>query len=243
MRHWSKAKRRALASLGQISDPLFSNMSIIARDLGFDCWQFAVLDHDASRAPLMTLGNWPQAWSECYEQHRLYAQDPRHQHGLCSLQPLHWDVGLFEQAPRLWQAMCDIDLTHGMTQACHHSSGVIALLSFARNTELGSDEFHCKVDAAVLLANQLTVASVERVARDAALIESPDESSGLLTPREIAVLELAATGHTVVHIAARMALSERTVQFHISSTLTKLDVPNKTAAVAKAILLGLIFSP
>jgi LuxR family transcriptional regulator len=57
------------------------------------------------------------------------------------------------------------------------------------------------------------------------------------------VLEKTAAGHTAGHIAIDLFLSERTVQFHISSAITKLEVSNKTAAVAQAILLGLIEWP
>jgi DNA-binding CsgD family transcriptional regulator len=54
------------------------------------------------------------------------------------------------------------------------------------------------------------------------------------------VLRLAARGLTEVETAAQLRLSRRGVQFHLARAGAKLDTSNKTAAVARAISLGLI---
>lgn len=59
-------------------------------------------------------------------------------------------------------------------------------------------------------------------------------SSRGLTPRELQVLRLVATGDTNRSIAAELILSERTVDRHVSNILTKLGVPSRTAATAYA---------
>jgi DNA-binding CsgD family transcriptional regulator/tetratricopeptide (TPR) repeat protein len=55
-----------------------------------------------------------------------------------------------------------------------------------------------------------------------------------LTPRELQVLRLLATGKTNHHIAAELFVSERTVDRHVSNILGKLDVPSRAAATAYA---------
>lgn len=55
---------------------------------------------------------------------------------------------------------------------------------------------------------------------------------GLLSPREIEVLRLVATGATNRAIAARLVLSERTVDRHISNIFSKLGVSSRSAATA-----------
>lgn len=55
-----------------------------------------------------------------------------------------------------------------------------------------------------------------------------------LTGRERDVLNLIATGHRNQEIARRPFLSEKTVRNHVSAILTKLQVPDRAAAVAKA---------
>lgn len=65
-------------------------------------------------------------------------------------------------------------------------------------------------------------------------------ADGALNAREMHVLRLAARGLTEMETAAQLKLSRRGVQFHLSRAGAKLDTPNKTAAVARAITLGLI---
>ncbi len=55
-----------------------------------------------------------------------------------------------------------------------------------------------------------------------------------LTPREREVLELLATGCRNHEIARRLGMSEKTVRNHVSQVLTKLQVPDRTAAALKA---------
>jgi DNA-binding NarL/FixJ family response regulator len=55
-----------------------------------------------------------------------------------------------------------------------------------------------------------------------------------LTGREREVLELLAAGLPTGQIARRLALSDKTVRNHVSAVLTKLQVPARAAAVARA---------
>lgn len=55
-----------------------------------------------------------------------------------------------------------------------------------------------------------------------------------LTPRELEVLRLVATGRTNKAIAAELSLSERTIDRHVSNILGKLHVASRTAATAYA---------
>jgi len=59
-------------------------------------------------------------------------------------------------------------------------------------------------------------------------------SAGLLSPRELEVLRLVASGATNRAIAARLVLSERTVDRHVSNIFAKLDVSSRSAATAYA---------
>jgi DNA-binding NarL/FixJ family response regulator len=60
-----------------------------------------------------------------------------------------------------------------------------------------------------------------------------------LTGREREILELIAGGHNNHEIARRLVLSEKTVRNHVASILTKLQVSDRAAAVAKARDAGL----
>jgi DNA-binding CsgD family transcriptional regulator/tetratricopeptide (TPR) repeat protein len=60
-----------------------------------------------------------------------------------------------------------------------------------------------------------------------------------LTRREREVLGLICAGHSNAEIAAKLFLSERTVDHHVSAVLAKLDAPTRGAAAAHAARLGL----
>ena len=64
--------------------------------------------------------------------------------------------------------------------------------------------------------------------------------SQAMTPRESDVLRLLGEGLQNKEIAERLGIAERTVKFHVGSILRKLDVGNRTEAVATAIRKGLI---
>lgn len=61
-----------------------------------------------------------------------------------------------------------------------------------------------------------------------------------LTPREVEVIKLVASGRTNRAIARVLGISERTVDRHLSNILTKLDLSSRTAAAAYAYEHGLV---
>ena len=61
-----------------------------------------------------------------------------------------------------------------------------------------------------------------------------------VTQQELDVLRLAADGLTNDAIASELGIGARTVKTRVQNLLTKLDVPDRTAAVARALRLGLI---
>jgi len=63
---------------------------------------------------------------------------------------------------------------------------------------------------------------------------------GPLTKRQLQVLRLIAEGLTNREIAARLDLSERTVDRHVSDILTRIDAPTRAAATAYAASNGLL---
>jgi DNA-binding NarL/FixJ family response regulator len=71
--------------------------------------------------------------------------------------------------------------------------------------------------------------------------QDPREAgASALTPRELEVLQLLAEGLTNERIGERIGLTSRTVKTHVQNLLVKLDVPDRTGAVARGFRLGLI---
>ena len=61
-----------------------------------------------------------------------------------------------------------------------------------------------------------------------------------LSEREIEALKWTADNKSAQDIAEILLLSKNTVDFHIKNSIRKLNVPNKTAAVVRAVLMGMI---
>jgi DNA-binding NarL/FixJ family response regulator len=101
------------------------------------------------------------------------------------------------------------------------------------------------VSAVRAVARGLTVLHPALVGRllSPALSVSAERSAGgsdLLTPRELEVLQLLATGLPNKTVAVRLGISEHTVKFHVSSLMAKLDASSRTEAVTTAAHRGLL---
>ena len=65
-------------------------------------------------------------------------------------------------------------------------------------------------------------------------VKPADGAFAALTPREAQLVELIAQGLDNAQIAARLALSEKTVRNHITSIFAKLEVENRSQAIVRS---------
>jgi DNA-binding CsgD family transcriptional regulator len=68
------------------------------------------------------------------------------------------------------------------------------------------------------------------------VVAEPGSIPFSLTPRELEVIELVASGATNDEIAAKLFVSRATVAKHLENILHKLDCPNRTAVAHKALV-------
>lgn len=92
----------------------------------------------------------------------------------------------------------------------------------------------------LVLAMPNVASSVLDAFREMAAEEDSNNIYSPLSPRELQVLELVATGQTNKEIALSLDISNQTVKNHISSILRKLAVNDRTHAVVYAIRRGWI---
>ncbi|MBT3275950.1 MAG: response regulator transcription factor [Spirochaetales bacterium] len=71
------------------------------------------------------------------------------------------------------------------------------------------------------------------------LIKTPSKGREL-TARESDVLNFIAAGYTNKEIAGFLGITERTIKFHVSEILAKLNVSGRTEAVVEAAKMGII---
>lgn len=127
------------------------------------------------------------------------------------------------QAWQTWQAL---DATYETAR--------VRLLMARACRELGDhDTADMELDAASLVFQRLKAApALEQVNE---LSRRPEQAPpGGLTPREVEVLQLVATGATNREVADILVISEKTVARHVSNMFTKLGVGSRAAATAWA---------
>jgi DNA-binding CsgD family transcriptional regulator len=132
-------------------------------------------------------------------------------------------LGPLRRAFEIWQRV----------EAPYAAARVRVLVGLACRALGDDDGGGLELDAARAVFEQLGAApDLARI--DALTRGAPSGRPHGLTPRELQVLRLVATGKTNKAIAAGLSVSEKTVDRHVSNILTKLDVPSRAAATAYA---------
>jgi DNA-binding CsgD family transcriptional regulator len=123
--------------------------------------------------------------------------------------------------------------------APYETARVHVLIGLACRTLGDSDVSAMEFDGARKIFEQLGAGpDLERL--DILIGRPSGRAPGGLTPRELDVLRLIASGKTNRAIAKALGLSEKTVARHVHNSLTKIGVPSRTAATAYAYENGLI---
>ena len=97
-------------------------------------------------------------------------------------------------------------------------------------------ELRQAIKAAAASQVQLSPQAAARLVREIRAPESPER----LTERETEVLRLLAQGQSNKEIAHSLSLGEKTIKFHVSNILAKLNVPSRTQAALYAVRIGLV---
>jgi non-specific serine/threonine protein kinase len=153
--------------------------------------------------------------------------------------------GQMERAVRLYAAATilgqEVDIpVAGLDRAAYDRGLAEARAALPVDASAAAWAAGSALSLAEMLAEALTVpepldqTEPQPARSDAAL---PEDS---LTPRERELLPLLAQGLTDREIAAALSISPRTVGYHVTNLLSKLQVESRTAAVAYALRQGLI---
>ncbi|MQA61983.1 MAG: DNA-binding response regulator [Actinophytocola sp.] len=127
---------------------------------------------------------------------------------------------------RAWSSWQELD-------APYEAARVRLLMTQACRRLDDHDTANMELDAARRVFEQL--GATPALVQAAELSGRPKPSApGGLTPREVDVLRLVATGVSNREVATRLVISERTVARHMSNIFTKLGVASRAAATAYA---------
>lgn len=159
-----------------------------------------------------------------------------------------------EQRPDLTIMDLQLGATNGVTAIktirAHDPTARIIVLTMMKGDE---DIYRAmEAGATTYLLKDTAIEDLTRVIREVHAGRSPRVSPEIrarmaaraerpaLTHREIEVLELVRRGLRNREIGSSLGISEETVQSHVRSILSKLDVPDRTAAVDVALRRGIL---
>jgi DNA-binding CsgD family transcriptional regulator len=188
-----------------------------------------------SRPRITLLNNYPRSWQERYAQAGYLQVDPTVAHGRRSQEPIIWADQVFADTQSFWDEARAHGLRVGWAQSSLDGLGAGGMLTLSRSCQsLTPQELDAKQQKMRWLVQ------VAHLAFSRLLRCNPTKGSHTLSDRELEVLKWSADGKSAQDIADILRVSKNTVDFHIKNSVTKLQVPNKTAAVVHAALLGLL---
>ncbi len=220
----------------QCEHQVFHCVERAVRALGFDHCAYG-LRHPLplSNPKTLILSNYPEGWRRRYDEGGYVQIDPTVLHGRRSQTPLVWNDALFASAPILWEEARSFGLCHGWAQSSLDACGVGGMLTVARHSECISP---CELASKEMKLRWLVNIAHLSFSRICTGRLRPEQNT--LTAREIEVLKWTADGKTSGDISYLLSITENTVNFHIKNAISKLDTANKTAAVVRAAMLGLL---
>lgn len=221
---------------------LFSNS---LSKLGFINYAFHIYDSGAANmagryrqeGPCCVASNFP---AHCLEQLDLLVRSLCRDRRAVRWMDLPESKELEERIKSRLQVLWDGQLGHGITLPVVMDFGETAffsLLPTAVGTEVGPGVEALPV--ALILA-QAYLRKARAISAGELLKPDSSRRRAVLSPREVDVLNWTARGKTSKEIAAALGISQKSVDFYADIAKTKLQAVNRTHAVVRAAMLGLV---
>ncbi|GAA4349938.1 autoinducer binding domain-containing protein [Variovorax defluvii] len=236
MKNWQEDLLR-IVTVAPGEQRVFDEIVAAARELGFEYCSYGLrIPFPVSNPKIHTLFEYPRAWAKRYQQAGYVETDPTVLHGRRSRKPIVWSDELFASTPQLWQEAQSFGLRIGWAQSCVDGNGCVGMLSLSRSSEaISANELKVNEPRMQWLVSIAHQALTQKLAPRILDVEKIQ-----LTDRETEVLKWTADGKTACDIGQILTISVDTVNYHLRNIIAKLNVTNKTAAVVKALVLGLL---
>ena len=187
-----------------------------------------------------SLGHSPE-FLENYSRQAFALSDPLVARGLSGSEPFSWEDAIeshtqpatARQVKKLLELSADYGLKRGVAYAsrCTLQSNDASYICL----ETGRAPFSRAHTEALRYALPHLHELLRRVGGKA-----PDKPTSALSVRELEVMQWLKEGKTAWEIGVILSIAERTVKFHIANSYAKLNVTNRSQAIARAMRLNLI---
>lgn len=178
--------------------------------------------------------NYPVDWLDMYAKEELYKKDPVVHYNFKFFKTCLWSEAIEAFPDKLYTDLMNMAsefrLKYGVAGGLHSLENKGSIFSFS--SEKNRFRAHHKKILDILMphVNQ----ALERVCMERKVYDMP------LSSREKEVLKWMKEGKTNWEIAAILAISERTVKFHVQNIERKLNAVSKAHAIAIAMEAGLV---
>jgi DNA-binding CsgD family transcriptional regulator len=191
------------------------------------------------------ISNYPTAWSEHYISSGYVNEDPVVQHVYQTRTPFIWQEQinpdtLSRGQKKLFVDAADLGVRNGLTIPLLPRIGETASLSLVPDKGYESSGAMRRSLNAVHILAEFFHARASRVVLEEQLGHTSRRRKSFLSKREHEALTWVARGKSSWDISHILNISEKSVEFYIDSVKKKLQASNRTQAVVKAIMLGLI---
>jgi len=234
---------KELGELGPLFHKAFSDVGFgISAYTRLDQPGYEELSSDVFRQQMVQVTTFPSEWRGRYNKQNYHQIDPIYRHCRSSIASMEWrhTAKCRDLAPiqrQLFYEAHDFGLSDGLAIPLHGPRGGFAVVSLSGN-ELKT-KFKRVVQTRRHTAHLMAIhfhAVFERMLQ----LDDTNTKRVELTERETECMKWSALGKSSWEISRILSLSERTVNFHMGNAIRKLDVSNRTHAVAKSIYYRLI---
>lgn len=219
-------------------DSAFAPILTAAQELDFEHCAFGMrMALPISNPKTFMVNNYPEQWQRRYADSGYLDIDPTAIHGRRSQTAIVWSDAVFQDVSQMWAEARSFDLKVGIAQSTFGGNGSVSMLTLCRSSmELTATELS-KIGPYIRW-----LADLAHGALSGTFTPHPNQATPILelTVREIEILKWMADGKTSNDTADILSLSVATVNFHMKNAIGKLNASNKTCAVVKALLLGLL---
>ncbi len=216
---------------------IFDRVAQLAKELGFDYCAYGLqMPIPVSSPKVYMINNYPDAWRQQYAKAEYLAIDPTVRHGRSSMSPIAWSARDQKGHRDFWDDAIGHNISHGWCQSAFTRTGIGGLLTLSRSSgPITVDELtHKETQLRWLVSVTHESMAQRQVGR------LNDLNPVQLSARETEILRWTADGKSAQEIADILHVTKHTIEFHIKNATYKLQAVNKTSAVVKALVLGLL---
>lgn len=220
-------------------DGWFDALGRIGRERGFEYTSFALLMRNGMpSSEVFHVSNYSRTWAKIYDKSHYMQRDPVFRHCLSRTSPLVWDSEQFAEpiGQVIYEQASRFGLRWGVALPIHGPQNEAGMLCFASSDRSETVRAACEhhLPALGLIRDAAFESALPHVGKRL------DSFMPKLTPRESECLKWVAYGKSTWEISRILSCSESTVNYHIMNVRSKMGVHSRSAAMMKAISMGLI---